>query len=198
MNQASLARKRARSQVTGASAGARSFAAVREGAPVSESGACGWSIARAAHAPGLAIATPACTFARAADAPPSHERRSFPIIKVLAFLSRLPHVDRAEFKSYYETRHAPMISKLMPMLHHYERNYPDVSRLRPPEGKTVDDLVEFDAVTVMGFEDREAFDAWKRALKDPQILRVIREDEAKFLDSRKTRLFVVESHGGDA
>lgn len=133
----------------------------------------------------------------AADGLSARKRWSLPIIKVLAFLSRLPHVDRAEFKSYYETHHAPMVSKLMPMLHFYERNYPDVSRLRPPEGKTVDDLVGFDAVTVMGFNDRAAFDAWKQALKDPETLRIIREDEAKFLDSGKTRLFVVDTYGGE-
>jgi uncharacterized protein (TIGR02118 family) len=114
------------------------------------------------------------------------------MIKVVAFLTRLPHVDREAFKTYYETRHAPMVEKLLPMLAVYERNYPDVSKVRPTGGQSLDDAVGFDALTVMKFNDREAFSAWKAALKDPQTLRRIQDDEANFLDGAKTRLFVMD------
>ena len=114
------------------------------------------------------------------------------MIKVVVFLTRLPHVDREAFKDYYETKHAPMVQKLLPMVHGYERNYPDVGKVRPPPGQSLDEAVGFDALTVMRFEDRAALDAWKAALKDPETLRIIREDEARFLDSSKTRLFVMD------
>jgi hypothetical protein len=114
------------------------------------------------------------------------------MIKVLAFVSRLPHVTREAFRSYYETTHAPMIPGLMPTISSYERNYPNVSRIRPPEGKTLDDMVEFDAVTILRFEDQAAFDAYKQVLRDPAVMALIQADEANFLDSRKTRLFIVD------
>jgi hypothetical protein len=114
------------------------------------------------------------------------------MIKVVVFLTRLPHVDRKAFKAYYETSHAPMVARLLPMISGYERNYPDVSKVRPPEGVSLDEAVGFDAMTVMRFTDRAAFDAWKAALKDPQTLRIIQEDEARFLDNTKTRLFVMD------
>jgi hypothetical protein len=120
------------------------------------------------------------------------------MIKVVAFLTRLPHVDREAFKAYYETRHAPMVHKLLPMLHVYERNYPDVAKVRPPAGQTIDEAVGFDALTVMKFKDREGYDAWKAALKDPETLRIIQEDEAKFLDNTKTRLFVMDERLNEA
>lgn len=56
------------------------------------------------------------------------------MIKLMVFLSRLPHVDREAFKAYYENKHAPMIPSRMPMLSGYERNYPDVSKLRSFRG----------------------------------------------------------------
>jgi hypothetical protein len=84
------------------------------------------------------------------------------------------------------------------MLQLYERNYPDVSKVRPREGQTIDEAVGFDALTVMTFSDREAFDAWKTALKDPETLRIIQEDEANFLDNTKTRLFVMDERSNKA
>lgn len=112
--------------------------------------------------------------------------------KIIVFLSRLPKVDRAEFREYYETRHVPKVLALMPSIDEYERNYPDVSRLRPADGETLDDLVAFDAVTVLKFNSRESFDAYKAALRDPDVMRAIQEDEANFLDNTRTRMFVVE------
>lgn len=114
------------------------------------------------------------------------------MIKVVAFLTRLPHVDREAFKAYYEDRHAPMVARLLPMLHVYERNYPDAAKVRPAEGQTLDEAIGFDALTVMKFKDREAFRAWKAALADPETLAIIQADEAQFLDNTKTRLFVMD------
>jgi uncharacterized protein (TIGR02118 family) len=115
------------------------------------------------------------------------------MIKVVAFLTRLPGVDREAFKAYYENNHVPMVRKLLPMLGDgYERNYPDVSKVRPAEGQSLDEAVGFDALTVMRFENRNDYDAWKAAIRDPETLRKIQEDEAKFLDNTKTRMFVMD------
>jgi uncharacterized protein (TIGR02118 family) len=118
--------------------------------------------------------------------------------KVVAFVHRLPQVSREEFKAYYEKRHVPLVQRLLPMLHHYERNYPDVSKVRPGEGLTLDQAVGFDAIAVMRFADKPAFDAWKAALKDPQTLGVIQADEANFLDNTRTRLFVMDERVSEA
>jgi uncharacterized protein (TIGR02118 family) len=114
------------------------------------------------------------------------------MIKVMVFLTRLPHLSRDAFKDYYETQHVPLIEKLLPMIEGYERNYPDAAKVRPADGQTVDEAIGFDALTVMKFEDRESFNAWKAALKDPETLGVIHADEARFLDNAKTRLFVMD------
>jgi len=114
------------------------------------------------------------------------------MIKVIVFLNRLPHLDRAAFRHYYETVHAPKIAGLLPMMAVYERNYPDAAKVRPAEGQSVDEAIGFDAMTVMKFANREDFSAWKTAMKDPELMRIISEDEANFLDSGNMRLFVVD------
>jgi uncharacterized protein (TIGR02118 family) len=114
------------------------------------------------------------------------------MIKLMAFVSRLPQVEREAFKAYYESRHAPLILKLMPSIRSYQRNYPDFSKVRPPEGKTADEVVGFDAVAIIGFADRDGLEAFKRAMRDPEITRLIQEDEAHFLDGSKSRLYIVD------
>ena len=114
------------------------------------------------------------------------------MIKVVVFLSRLPHIDREAFKAYYEGAHAPLCEKLLPMVQVYERNYPDVARVAPAEGRTLDDTIGFDAITMLRFADVEAYEAHQAALKDPRIRRLILDDEANFLDRSKTRVFVMD------
>jgi hypothetical protein len=116
------------------------------------------------------------------------------LIKLMVFLSRLPHVDREAFQAYYETRHAPLVLRLMPTISGYERNYPDVSKVRPPEGQSVDDVLDWDAVTILRFKDREALNAYKAVLKDEKVMAIIRADEANFLDASRTRMFMVGEH----
>ena len=112
------------------------------------------------------------------------------MIKLMAFISRLPHLDPEAFKTYYETKHAPMIAGLLPGVKGYERNYLQAGKARP--GKTEEAPVDFDAVTILRFDDREGLEAFKQAMRDPEVSRRISEDEANFLDSSKSRMFVVD------
>ena len=114
------------------------------------------------------------------------------MIKLMAFVSRLPDVDRATFRAHYEGVHAPLILELIPSIQSYQRNYPDVAKVRPPEGMTADAFIGFDAVAILTFADREGLDQFKRAMRDPEISRRIQDDETHFLDASKSRLFVVD------
>jgi hypothetical protein len=114
------------------------------------------------------------------------------MIKVLVFLSRLPHIDREAFKAYYETKHAPMCEQLLPMVDLYQRNYPDPGKVVPAEGRTLDETIGFDALTILKFNTPEAYDAHQAALRDPRTRQIILDDEANFLDRSKTRVFVVD------
>jgi hypothetical protein len=120
------------------------------------------------------------------------------VIKVVVFLSRLPHIDREAFKAYYEGKHAPLCEKLLPMVAVYERNYPDVGKVQPAEGRSLDETVGFDAITVLKFKDAEAYEAHRAALNEPRIRQIILDDEANFLDRSKTRVFVVDERVSQA
>jgi uncharacterized protein (TIGR02118 family) len=116
------------------------------------------------------------------------------MIKVMVLLSRKAGLTREQFKQYYEERHAPLIASLLTSVVEYKRNYPSLEGAHfPPPQQDAD----FDSATEIWFDDRAGYDAFVRAVSDPQTLRKIREDEASFLDHTKTRRFVVEECSTD-
>jgi uncharacterized protein (TIGR02118 family) len=116
------------------------------------------------------------------------------VIKVMVLLSRKEGLTREQFKQYYEERHAPLIASLLRSVVQYKRNYPllEGAHFPPPQQDTA-----FDSATEIWFDNRAGYDAFVRAVSDPETLRKIREDEANFLDHTKTCRFVVDECSTD-
>lgn len=113
---------------------------------------------------------------------------------LLAFLSKSPLLSHGEFKDYYENRHLPLIKSLsgntLPQI--YKRRYihheeEDVI-LKAANG----DAADFDVVTELVFQNREAYQAWGAQISKDGGWDKIVEDESKFLDRSRTRSHVVD------
>jgi len=111
------------------------------------------------------------------------------MFKLIAFLTRKAGLSQAAFVEHYEQRHAPLIMSLAPPPLRYERRY--LERERPLGGRAPP--VDFDAMTELWFEDKDAYRAWMTAIGDPRVA----EDEARFLDRAKTRAYAVEAFETD-
>lgn len=97
-------------------------------------------------------------------------------------------MSREEFIDYYETRHVPLILRLLPQITEYRRNYVQL-QLSATQGKGSDAI---DVVTEAWFEDKRAFDEFRIAAATPAIQQLISQDEKNFVDSGSLRMFVVE------
>ncbi|MGE0621519.1 MAG: EthD domain-containing protein [Pseudomonadales bacterium] len=108
------------------------------------------------------------------------------MLKLLAFISAREDLSREAFIDHYENHHVPLVRRLLPMVGAYRRNYvdPDV----PAGGGAT---VDYDVVTELVFEDRAALDAFWETIRRPEVIAAIRADEAKFLQSDRTRLIGV-------
>ncbi|KAL8735760.1 MAG: hypothetical protein Q9166_000623 [cf. Caloplaca sp. 2 TL-2023] len=112
---------------------------------------------------------------------------------IVAFLWRKPSLTPDEFRHYYETQHIPLLLDLMgptfPKSH--TRFY--LPRMQqsptatdgPNDYKPVIfagsvDALDYDAFASIVFEDEEAFGEFHARLKDPEVAKVLREDEEKF------------------
>jgi uncharacterized protein (TIGR02118 family) len=108
------------------------------------------------------------------------------MMKLLSYLTKRDDLTSEAFKEYYETHHVRLILSLAPSPTVYKRHYltrGDASNLR-------EDEVDFDVVTELAWEDREAFQAWMTAVSDERVP----TDEARFLNRSRTRALLVDDH----
>lgn len=117
------------------------------------------------------------------------------MIKMIVFNKRKEGVTPEEYRSYYETIHAPLAQSFFPTVKRYRRNYVDHDRSSQTERFQSD--WEFDSMTEVFFEDWQAFETFRDRSADPDVRATILEDEAKFLDSSAIRRFIVEPDGDD-
>ena len=113
------------------------------------------------------------------------------MIKVIATIRKLLEISKEEFRRYYEDNHAPLINRLLPFYKEYKRSYVDDGVF---EGQPA---AEFDVVTERVFASQVDYDAWRVALRTPEIVEQIREDERNFLLQGATRLWVVTEFADD-
>lgn len=94
-----------------------------------------------------------------------------------------------DFKDYYETKHCKIGEKVLPDGVYYVRRY-----LEPvPNPVTGEDYeLEFDVLTEMWFDDRDAFDVAMAALSEPTVAAEIVADEEKLFDRSKIRFCTIE------
>ncbi|TDZ30171.1 hypothetical protein C8035_v003261 [Colletotrichum spinosum] len=118
--------------------------------------------------------------------------------EIVIFGHRLPGVSMADFKTYYDTKHMPMIQKMtgkdFPVKH--TRRYierPDGENAAVLFGSPAD--IDFDVIANMVFEDEEAANRFTGILATKENAQFIEEDEKNFFD--RNRCKVVKLWGTD-
>lgn len=106
------------------------------------------------------------------------------MFRVMGLLTKKPGMTREEFIERYENFHVPLALRLFPEMKEYSRRYVD-------EGS---DSVGFDVVTELAFDDYAGFRSmYDRLENDPEVARLITEDEEMTFDrSKTTRLLVTQ------
>ena len=107
------------------------------------------------------------------------------MIKVMVLIKKKPELTGEQFRRHYEEVHAPLIDRLLPFYATYRRNYIDGSARGGPTE------FNWDVFTELEFASASDYEAWKAALERPEVLAEIRADEANFLVSNETRMWVV-------
>lgn len=111
------------------------------------------------------------------------------MFKAVFLLKRKPGTTMEEFRAYYETSHRLLGERVLPTAERYFRRY--LTPFSPDPGAPAQEQ-EFDVITEIWFKDRATFDAAMASLGDPSTAQEIMEDEARFMDRSRIRLFTVE------
>lgn len=111
------------------------------------------------------------------------------MFKVFVLLKRKAGLSMADFIEHYESRHAGLGIEHAKYIRYYCRHY-----LYPGDDPLTGEVhePEYDVVTEVHFESREAFDANNQLMRQPDVLQTMIEDEEKIFDRSKNRLVFVE------
>jgi hypothetical protein len=115
-------------------------------------------------------------------------------VKLVALLKMKPGISFEEFQEYYENKHSKLI-RLIPRVQRYFRRY-----LRPVGGVRVAlgvDEPAFSVITELWFKNREDLDFALRRNADPDVAKILAEDEEHLFDRSKARLYILEERFSD-
>lgn len=107
---------------------------------------------------------------------------------------------REAFIDYYENHHVPRMQALIPLPGRYRRNYVvfDDPLLAVDGRDGVGETVPFDCLTECVFDTREEAERLVAAFSSPEILAIINEDEARFIEPGCQKMYIVEVRGAQA
>ena len=106
------------------------------------------------------------------------------MVKSMSFLKRKPGITKEEFHRYWKEIHGPIAAKVIPGLKRYIQNH----SVDIPGVET-----EFDGIAEIWWESMEAamkYPAWHETYKAKSL----REDEARFFDTKRMFRFFAEEH----
>ncbi|MGC6475587.1 MAG: EthD domain-containing protein [Parvibaculales bacterium] len=114
--------------------------------------------------------------------------------KLVALISKRDSISEADFKTYYETHHVPLIKSLFPTIAGYKRTYlleeHSLNETLPLESDGVQQQVN--VITEIIFDDEDGLNEFFARGTHEDVVEAIRKDEAHFLDGEKTLMYRVE------
>jgi uncharacterized protein (TIGR02118 family) len=108
--------------------------------------------------------------------------------KILLFMKRRPGMSVADFRDYYENRHAPLCSKYSQGISRYVRRYLD-PQPNPETGETGE--LPYDVITELWFEDEATFRGTVQYLSTSIMPDEVVEDEKQLFDRPKLRMATI-------
>lgn len=112
------------------------------------------------------------------------------MIKQIALLKARPGMDHAGFVERYETGHAPLVDRLLPLHQSYSRNY-----IKPADGPRLDHAAGsqwFDVMTMLGYAGPGKLVELGARLAQPGVADSIQADAANLFDGSMMQVIAVD------
>lgn len=104
------------------------------------------------------------------------------MIKLMLVATRREGMSREEFRDYYESKHVPLVARVMAHCKRYVRNFVDEEISGPQP---------FDVVSEFWFDLDGPWQEAQAQLTNAAGVAALEEDEAQFMDRASVRLFTV-------
>ena len=119
------------------------------------------------------------------------------MIKIIFCLRRLPSLSRAEFQTYWDEKHAPLVRRLAPVtnVYRYVQSHtffdPRIAPAAAARGSVVED---YDGVAELWWETIEMMIAVGDTPEGRAAGRAMLADERNFIDLPNSPMFYVKEH----
>ena len=117
------------------------------------------------------------------------------MLKIVLCIKRQPHLSREEFHRYWREDHAKVVREVAPILgirrnvHNRTQSTPMDEAVRVGRGAEMDD---YDGVAESWFDSLAALTAASATEEGRRAAKRLAEDEARFIDFSRSRIFFVE------
>ena len=113
--------------------------------------------------------------------------------KMMVLLKRKSGMTTDAFQNHYENKHAALGARFFEgLLLDFRRYYPEQMVAFPAAWRQLEsmpiDQSGYDAISVYTFKDEAALEEYFKRMKDPEIGRILIEDEVQFLDRVNCRV----------
>src|SRR5262249_8807572 len=125
------------------------------------------------------------------------ESKDAPMIKIIICMKRKPGMSQEEFCRYWENEHRQVLAKVAGTMgirrnvHNHTVVTAADQRIRLGRGAEMDD---YDGVAESWFDSYDALIAATSTPEGREAARLLAEDEARFIDFSRSRIFFVEEH----
>jgi len=119
------------------------------------------------------------------------------MLKIVICMKRRPEMSRAEFLRYWKEDHAKVVTEVASAMgmrrnvHNHTITTPIDERIRRGRGAEMDD---YDGVAESWFDSLDALVAATSSDEGRRAAQRLAEDEARFIDFSRSRIFFVEEH----
>lgn len=119
------------------------------------------------------------------------------MLKIIICMKRRPEMSREEFRRCWREEHAKVVAEVAPLMgirrnvHNHAISTPLDARIRTGRGAEMDD---YDGVAESWFDSLEALIAATSTDEGRRAAQKLAEDEARFIDFSRSRIFFVEEH----
>ena len=119
------------------------------------------------------------------------------MLKIIICMKRKPEMSRAEFLRYWKEDHAKVVAEVAGAMgmrrnvHNHTIATPIDARIREGRGAEADD---YDGVAESWFDSLEALVSATSSDEGRRAARRLADDEARFIDFSRSRIFFVEEH----
>jgi hypothetical protein len=114
------------------------------------------------------------------------------MFKLVALIKRKPGTSREEFVDYYENNHSKLGIKFLSgnAVKYMRRYFHPIAH--PADGVAPEP--EYDGLMELWFKDEEQAQNTLAMFAEPEVAKMLMEDEERFMDRSKLSTFIVEEH----